>query len=178
MGQPEFHDDMSRLGRPVEPVSPQRHNHDAAVRIVRGWRNISALPPAFQYLSFMVANRSAVDDRQEIPPGFWQGSRSSFVQHTSASPEGKTRCFATDVAVATRWRLPHYRNDANQIGLDNSCCFQRFTWSGQLDSNQRPAVPKTAALPGCAIPRIPLGNDVDTRLRRDQQAASGRIIGR
>src|SRR3954453_2169584 len=27
-------------------------------------------------------------------------------------------------------------------------------WSGQLDSNQRPAVPKTAALPGCAIPRI------------------------
>src|ERR1700742_3794550 len=26
-------------------------------------------------------------------------------------------------------------------------------WSGQLDSNQRPAVPKTAALPGCAIPR-------------------------
>src|SRR6266567_1059316 len=27
-------------------------------------------------------------------------------------------------------------------------------WSGQLDSNQRPAVPKTAALPGCAIPRM------------------------
>jgi hypothetical protein len=35
-------------------------------------------------------------------------------------------------------------------------------WSGQLDSNQRPAVPKTAALPGCAIPRLS-GNDVDTR---------------
>jgi hypothetical protein len=29
------------------------------------------------------------------------------------------------------------------------------SWSGQLDSNQRPAVPKTAALPGCAIPRYP-----------------------
>src|ERR1700688_506653 len=26
-------------------------------------------------------------------------------------------------------------------------------WSGQQDSNLRPAVPKTAALPGCAIPR-------------------------
>ena len=30
---------------------------------------------------------------------------------------------------------------------------QKHFWSGQLDSNQRPAVPKTAALPGCAIPR-------------------------
>src|SRR5580704_5899732 len=26
-------------------------------------------------------------------------------------------------------------------------------WSGQQDLNLRPAVPKTAALPGCAIPR-------------------------
>src|SRR5579872_1017939 len=34
-------------------------------------------------------------------------------------------------------------------------------WSGQLDSNQRPAVPKTAALPGCAIPRS-LEDLVDT----------------
>src|SRR6476659_5002293 len=42
-------------------------------------------------------------------------------------------------------------------------------WSGQLDSNQRPAVPKTAALPGCAIPRSVLGNDVDTRLDRRLQ---------
>jgi hypothetical protein len=51
----------------------------------------------------------------------------------------------------------------------------RGFWSGQLDSNQRPAVPKTAALPGCAIPRITLGNDVDTRLRRDQQGADDRF---
>ena len=29
----------------------------------------------------------------------------------------------------------------------------RVLWSGRLDSNQRPAVPKTAALPGCATPR-------------------------
>ena len=41
-------------------------------------------------------------------------------------------------------------------------------WSGQLDSNQRPAVPKTAALPGCAIPRS-LENDVDTRLSLGRQ---------
>src|SRR5262249_9704445 len=27
-------------------------------------------------------------------------------------------------------------------------------WSGQQDLNLRPAVPKTAALPGCAIPRL------------------------
>ena len=28
-----------------------------------------------------------------------------------------------------------------------------YTWSGQQDSNLRPEVPKTSALPGCAIPR-------------------------
>src|SRR5207237_7114650 len=48
---------------------------------------------------------------------------------------------------------------------------QLFIWSGQLDSNQRPAVPKTAALPGCAIPRSILGIDVDTRLDRRLQGA-------
>src|ERR1700756_676777 len=29
-------------------------------------------------------------------------------------------------------------------------------WSGQQDSNLRPEVPKTSALPGCAIPRFSL----------------------
>src|SRR5437764_15368975 len=50
-------------------------------------------------------------------------------------------------------------------------------WSGQLDSNQRPAVPKTAALPGCAIPRH-LENDVDTRLSQHHQDAGGWLNGR
>src|SRR6516165_8107071 len=31
----------------------------------------------------------------------------------------------------------------------------RIYWSGHADSNRGPAVPKTAALPGCAIPRLP-----------------------
>src|SRR5262249_26996528 len=44
-------------------------------------------------------------------------------------------------------------------------------WSGQLDSNQRPAVPKTAALPGCAIPRRQ-EYGVDTRSGRGQQGAA------
>ena len=35
-----------------------------------------------------------------------------------------------------------YANYINQI-----------EWSGRLDSNQRPSVPKTDALPGCATPR-------------------------
>ncbi len=30
---------------------------------------------------------------------------------------------------------------------------QGVSWSGQQDSNLRPVVPKTTALPGCAIPR-------------------------
>ena len=35
---------------------------------------------------------------------------------------------------------------------------QALSWSGQQDSNLRPGVPKTPALPGCAIPRqSPLG---------------------
>jgi hypothetical protein len=33
---------------------------------------------------------------------------------------------------------------------------QLVDWSGQQDSNLRPEVPKTSALPGCAIPRIGL----------------------
>src|SRR5258708_19485004 len=41
------------------------------------------------------------------------------------------------------------RKNRNLKGETN----QMGRWSGQLDSNQRPAVPKTAALPGCAIPR-------------------------
>ena len=28
-----------------------------------------------------------------------------------------------------------------------------FKWSGRRDSNSRPTVPKTVALPGCATPR-------------------------
>ena len=34
---------------------------------------------------------------------------------------------------------------------------QRTSWSGRQDSNLRPPVPKTGALPGCATPRL---NDV------------------
>jgi hypothetical protein len=39
---------------------------------------------------------------------------------------------------------------------------QGVRWSGQQDSNLRPAVPKTAALPGCAIPRGTRGRPFDT----------------
>ena len=31
---------------------------------------------------------------------------------------------------------------------------QKSTWSGRQDSNLRPTVPKTVALPGCATPRL------------------------
>jgi hypothetical protein len=41
--------------------------------------------------------------------------------------------------------LSIYQNRIEQI--------QMVEWSGQQDLNLRPAVPKTAALPGCAIPR-------------------------
>src|SRR5882757_6931200 len=37
---------------------------------------------------------------------------------------------------------------------------QRAAWSGQQDSNLRPEVPKTSALPGCAIPRRRTGHSI------------------
>src|SRR3979490_2622516 len=48
---------------------------------------------------------------------------------------------------------PRVRLTSESRGKDLKGIQRRF-WSGQLDSNQRPAVPKTAALPGCAIPRL------------------------
>ena len=48
-------------------------------------------------------------------------------------------------------------------------------WSGQLDSNQRPAVPKTAALPGCAIPRLS-GCRYTLERRYTLQAAASKAI--
>ena len=33
-------------------------------------------------------------------------------------------------------------------------CVIQFNWSGRQDSNLRPTVPKTVALPGCATPRL------------------------
>ena len=32
-------------------------------------------------------------------------------------------------------------------------CYLKLRWSGRQDSNLRPPVPKTGALPGCATPR-------------------------
>src|ERR1700682_6122752 len=51
-------------------------------------------------------------------------------------------------------RLSPRKNRVSESRGKKGKGFQRCFWSGQLDSNQRPAVPKTAALPGCAIPRL------------------------
>src|SRR5208283_4598287 len=67
----------------------------------------------------------------------------------------------------TRGSSGSYSSD--QSCLDWPCCIALFAglkmravmtpskvqkWSGQQDSNLRPEVPKTSALPGCAIPRF------------------------
>src|SRR5947199_10708341 len=48
-------------------------------------------------------------------------------------------------------------------------------WSGQPDSNRRPGVPKTPALPGCAMPRQGAAETIRTasitRFAKAQQAA-------
>src|ERR1700722_10434050 len=49
-----------------------------------------------------------------------------------------------------------------------------FLWAGQQDSTLRPAVPKTAALPGCAIPRR--SRLVDTWFAPASQAACRRCV--
>ena len=49
-------------------------------------------------------------------------------------------------------------------------------WSGQQDLNLRPGVPKTPALPGCAMPRLP--PSLDTRFGLGQQATASRPVRR
>lgn len=44
--------------------------------------------------------------------------------------------------------------DVARAGAARATRSKSAGWSGQQDLNLRPAVPKTAALPGCAIPRI------------------------
>src|ERR1700731_125462 len=72
------------------------------------------------------------------------------------------------MAASTRCRIWPGPQTTLRESLDKYLKDLEF-WSGQLDSNQRPAVPKTAALPGCAIPRFIQGNRVDTRFRHVQQ---------
>src|ERR1700731_677100 len=60
------------------------------------------------------------------------------------------------MAASTRCRIWPGPQTTLRESLDKYLKDLEF-WSGQLDSNQRPAVPKTAALPGCAIPRLSLG---------------------
>jgi hypothetical protein len=49
---------------------------------------------------------------------------------------------------------------------------QQLSWSGQQDLNLRPGVPKTPALPGCAIPRQGRGQDAPGRHPRKDATAS------
>src|SRR5688572_12227646 len=52
--------------------------------------------------------------------------------------------------------------------------FKMLGWSGQQDSNLRPEVPKTSALPGCAIPRIiPILAEIHGLSGSGNNAASG-----
>src|SRR3954467_3570115 len=72
---------------------------------------------------------------------------------------------ASSPATASRTRCS---TDANPDLALRPGMTEPASWSGQLDSNQRPAVPKTAALPGCAIPRFSRKR-CDTRSARRQQ---------
>src|ERR1700689_5144856 len=55
--------------------------------------------------------------------------------------------------------LPRLHGAAGRLidasGHDGPQVLSSLRWSGQQDLNLRPEVPKTSALPGCAIPRIP-----------------------
>ena len=57
------------------------------------------------------------------------------------SPRHPTRC-SQSTGSHTRRNRPHGANKPRWCG-----------WSGRRDSNSRPSVPKTDALPGCATPR-------------------------
>ena len=48
-------------------------------------------------------------------------------------------------------------------------------WSGRQDSNLRPSVPKTDALPGCATPRVRRSSKTQLRERQKEKRLDGQI---
>src|SRR5882757_2176255 len=60
------------------------------------------------------------------------------------------------------------------VRIADSNINQRAAWSGQQDSNLRPEVPKTSALPGCAIPRAPHGPSIHRSILPSKATPPGR----
>jgi hypothetical protein len=76
------------------------------------------------------------------------GGRSSWISPTSC---GQTRPSAEPSARPAQWAAPRPRIAG---GTPTRPPRVAKIWSGQQDLNLRPEVPKTSALPGCAIPRF------------------------
>jgi hypothetical protein len=75
----------------------------------------------------------------------WSASRTMISATSTTRPAGSPPL-----------QTPSTESVTYVFGIKRNPCVRNgliVRWSGQLDSNQRPAVPKTAALPGCAIPR-------------------------
>ena len=66
----------------------------------------------------------------------------------------------------------------NHIRTAGERAIQRLIGRGSWIRTNDLQYPKLPRYQAALYPEYPLGNDVDTRLRRDQQAASGRFIGR
>ena len=85
-----------------------------------------------------------------------------------------TTC-STQNCRATRLRYTPNTREHDSIELNHALALS--VCLGTIFSENRVSTHRVMAR-GHAFPDHALGNDVDTRLRRDQQAASGRFIGR
>jgi hypothetical protein len=86
-----------------------------------------------------------------------------------APPSACEKSQRREHGIGKRERREQRQNGSSERRQNARVINQRDAWSGQQDLNLRPGVPKTPALPGCAIPRGT--RSLDTRLCFHQQAA-------
>jgi hypothetical protein len=116
-------------------VTPLRRRDTKCCRISIGSHNIAQLGVVGQWIFYAIFGKKGID--------LWQltfGSARVLIHFNGSERIG---------------RSAHY----DRIEKDGSENLQWTTylllseWSGREDSNLRPTVPKTVALPGCATPR-------------------------
>ena len=78
-----------------------------------------------------------------------------FVHFCAANPENSTICAAICRLLYRMSNLQNFNLSYFALFIVSKIVGQQPTkWSGRQDSNLRPPVPKTGALPGCATPRL------------------------
>jgi transposase len=110
------------------------------------------------HIARLVSRVGRTGDQDASAGGVGVRSRRGAKAGAMEGPSAPDRALCGHRVVTAR----HYeRNHKNAPVAINNYRSIIYGWSGQQDSNLRPEVPKTSALPGCAIPRNavkPLGS--------------------